>query len=129
MPSFSDWTFQADISYTFSEKVRGVDLDYWFWYASASYFVTPRFAPRIFLVERIAPDALTFPEDFPEGIDSESFYEHDRTLKHNYLNAGVGFNYIVSEQYAIQANYFRTLEPDNIVEVDHAITLGLTYRF
>lgn len=128
-PYFSDWTFQADISYVFSEEVLDVDLDYWFWYASASYFITPRFAPRVFLTERIAPNALTFPKDFTQGFDNESWYHHDRTLKHNYLNGGIGFNYIASERYAIQATYFRTIEPDNIVEVEYAFTLGLNYSF
>jgi hypothetical protein len=128
-PYFSDWTFQADISYVFTEEVLEVDLDYWFWYASASYFITPRFAPRVFLYQRNAPNALTFPEDFTQGFDNETWYQHDRTIKHNFLNGGIGFNYIVGDNYAIQATYFKTLEPDNIAEVDYAFTLGLTYSF
>ena len=36
-PYFSDWNFQADLCYVFSEKVVGVDLDYWLMYLSASY--------------------------------------------------------------------------------------------
>ena len=105
-PYFSDWYFQADISYVFAEEVLGFDLDYWFWYASASYFLTPRFAPRVFLVQREAPNALSFPEDFPQGFDNEHFYEHDRTLKHNFLNGGIGFNYIVSDQHEILATFY-----------------------
>ena len=35
-PYFSDWTFQADISYAISEKVVGVNLNYWLMYLSAS---------------------------------------------------------------------------------------------
>jgi hypothetical protein len=128
-PYFSDWLFQADISYVFSEEVSDVDLDYWFWYASASYFITPKFAPRVFLTQRIAPNALEFPKNFTQGFDNESWYHHDRTLKHEYLNGGVGFNYIVNDRHAIQATYFQTLDPDNIVEVEYAFTLGLNYRF
>lgn len=128
-PYFSDWTFQADISHAFSEEVLGVDLDYWFWYASASYFLTPRFAARVFLAERRAPNALAFPEDFTAGFDNENWYQHDRTIKHEFLNGGLGFNYIVDDNYAVQATYFETIEADNVVEVEYAFTLGLTYRF
>ena len=35
-PYFSDWTFQAEISYAITEKVVGVDLNYWLMYLSAS---------------------------------------------------------------------------------------------
>lgn len=128
-PYFSDWHFQADISYVFSEEVLGLDLDYWFWFASASYYVTPRFVPRVFLVQREAPNALSFPEDFPLGLDNEFFYQHDRTLKHNFLNGGIGLDYIVNDQYAILATVFKTLEADAVVEVEYAFTLGLNYRF
>ena len=128
-PYFSDWHFQADISYVFSEEVLGFDLDYWFWYVSASYFVTPRLAPRVFLVQRNAPNALSFPEDFPLGFDNEQFYQHDRTLKHNFINGGIGVNYIINDQYAILANVFKTFEADNVVEVEFSFTLGLDYRF
>jgi hypothetical protein len=128
-PYFSDWHFQADVSYVFSEEVLGFDLNYWYWYASASYFVTPRLVPRVFLVQRIAPNALSFPEDFPLGFDNEHFYEHDRTLKHDFLNGGIGVNYIVNDRYAILANVFKTFEADNVVEIEFAVTLGLNYRF
>jgi hypothetical protein len=128
-PYFSDWTFQADIAYVFTEDVLDINLDYWFWYASASYYVTPRFAPRVFLTQRDAPNALSFPEDFTQGFDNENWYQHDRTMKHNFLNGGIGLNYIISDSYAIQATYFKTLEADNVAEIDYAFTLGLTYAF
>jgi hypothetical protein len=131
-PYFSDWNFQADISYAISEKVLGVDLNYWLMYFSASYYVTPRFAPRLFLTSRITPNALNYPEDFEpyeEKYDNENGWRHDQTIKHEFINAGIGFDYIVSERYGISATYYRTIHAENILEVDKAFTLGLTYRF
>jgi hypothetical protein len=133
-PYFSDWLFRADVAYVFSEEVLGVDLDYWLLYLSASYYVTPRFAPRIFVTKRHAPNALDFPEDFTDDFsdddfDSEFWYHHDQTLKHNYLNAGIGFDYIVSELYEIAATYYQTIDPDGVAEVDYAFTFALTRRF
>jgi len=127
-PYFSDWYFQADVAYVFSEEVLGVDLDYWLAYLSASYYVTPRLAPRIFVTSRNAPNALIFPEDFPD-FDSENFYHHDQTIKHSYVNAGIGFDYIVSDRYEISATYFKTIDPEYIYEIEYAFTLALLYKF
>lgn len=128
-PYFSDWHFQADIAHVFSEEVLGVNLDYWLWYASASYYVTPRFAPRVFFTQRDARNALLWPEDFTEDLDTEEWFHHDRTLKHSYLNAGVGFDYIVSERYSVSGTYYETINPDQVAEVTKAFTVGLTRRF
>ncbi|MDH4019015.1 MAG: transporter [Xanthomonadales bacterium] len=131
-PYFSDWNFQADISYVISEKVVGVDLNYWLVYLSARYFVTPRFAPRLFLVSRNAPNALNYPEDFEpyeEKYDNENGWRHDQTINHKYINAGIGFDYIFSERYGFSATYYRTIKAENLVEVDNAFNLGFTRRF
>jgi len=133
-PYFSDWYLQGDIAYAFSEKTLGVNLNYWLMYASFGYYVTPRFVPRIFLSSRQAPNGLKFPDDFTDDFsdddfDNEWWYYHDRTIRHNYLNLGIGFDYVVSERYELSATFYRTIKPDNIVEVDYAFTFGLMYNF
>ena len=131
-PYFSDWTFQAEISYAITEKVVGVDLNYWLMYLSASYYVTPRFAPRIFLTSRHAPNALKYPEDFEpyeEKYDNENGWRHDQTIKHEFINAGVGFDYIVNERYGISGTYYWTIDAENLLEIDEAFTLGFMRRF
>lgn len=136
-PYFSDWLFQADIAYVFSEKLLGVDLDFWLMYLSASYYVTPRFIPRIFITHRNAPNALSFPEDFTddftfstyEDFDNEHWYQHDRTLKHNYINAGFGFDYLVNDRWYMSATYFQTIKPEDVAEVEYAFTFAMTRRF
>ncbi len=131
-PYFSDWYFQADVAYAFSESVVGVDLDYWLTYFSAGYFLSPRFATRLFVTSRNAPNALNYPEDFEPyetHYDNEYGWRHDQTLKHNYMNAGIGLDYLVSEQYEVSATYYRTIDADNLLEIDKAFTLGLTRNF
>jgi len=127
-PYFSDWSFRADISYVFSEKVTGVDLNYWLLHASASYYLTRRLASRVFLVNRIAPHALNW-EDFGDDWDNEAGFQHDRTLRHAYLNGGIGFDFVVSDRYSISATYYETLEQDIVAKVESAFTLALTHRF
>ena len=128
-PYFSDWYFQADVAYAFSERVLGVDLDYWHWYFSASYFVTPRLAPRIFVTGRNAPNALDFVQDVAPYYDSEIGWRHDQTLKHNFINAGIGVDYIVSDRYQLSGSYLTTIEADNVFETDFAVSFALTRRF
>lgn len=126
-PYFSDWFFEADISYVFSERVMDVDLDYWLLHAAAGYYLTPRFAPRLFLVKRHAPTALDL-GDIP-NFDTEAGYHHDRTLKHSYLNGGIGFDYIISDRYSVSASYYETIEQDVLAKIDAAFTMAVTYRF
>jgi hypothetical protein len=131
-PYFSDWNFQADVTYTVSEKVVGVDLNYWLFYLSAGYYVTPQFVPRVFLTSRHAPNALKYPEDFEpyeEKYDNENGWRHDQTLKHEFLNAGIGFDYILSERYVVSAIYYQSIDAENMLEIDRAVNLGLTFRF
>lgn len=128
-PYFSDWFFQADITYAFSEEVLGVDLNYWLGYVAAGYYVTPRFLPRIYVSAREAPNALVA-EDIDEiGWDSEYGWRHDQALKHSFVNAGIGFDYVISERYTISGNYFKSISSDNIYELDAAFTVGFTRHF
>lgn len=45
------------------------------------------------------------------------------------MNAGVGFDYIVSERYSISGTYYETINPDQVAEVTKAFTVGLMRRF
>ena len=128
-PYFSDWFFHADITYAFSEEALGVDLDYWLGYVAAAYYVTPQFIPRIYLSAREAPSAL-IAEDIDEiGWDSEYGWRHDQILKHSYVNAGIGFDYLISERYSVGVNYYKSISSDNIYELDAAFTIGFTRNF
>ncbi|MBT8078884.1 MAG: hypothetical protein KJO31_09895 [Gammaproteobacteria bacterium] len=129
-PYFSDWSFEADISYVFSEEVIGVNLDYWLLHAAARYYITPRFAPRVFLTQRIAPHALGW-DDFREDADwdTEAGFHHDRLLRHAYLNGGIGIDYVVSDRYSISATYYETIDQDIMANIDSAFTFALTRRF
>ena len=136
-PLFSDWFFQADIAYVFAEEVLNVNLDYWLMYFSAGYFFTPRLAARVFLTRRNAPNALSFPDDYTddptfeelEDFDNIHWFYHDRTLEHNYVNAGIGLDFVVSKRYSASATYYWTVDPEGVAEVDFAFTTALTRWF
>lgn len=131
LPYFSDWLFQAEVAYAISEKVLGVDLNYWRGFLSASYYLTPRFLPRVFIRGRNAPNAAKSSdfEPYETNYDNEWGWRHDQTLRHNFIDGGVGFDYIFNEKYAISGTYYWTLDGEDILELDHAFTFGLTRRF
>jgi len=131
LPYFSDWLFQADVSYAFSEKVLGVDLNYWRTYLSAGYYLTPRFLAQIFMKSRNAPNALQSDglEPYEVNYDNENGWRHDQTLQHNFIDAGLGFDYIVNDKYIIAATYYQTIDAEDLLELDYAFTFALTRRF
>ena len=48
VPYFSDWFFNGDLAYVFSEKPLGVNVDYWLGFLSAGYWFKPRFSVSVF---------------------------------------------------------------------------------
>lgn len=130
-PYFSDFYFSGDVAYVFTEKSLGIDTSHWLINASASYFVTSTFAPRVFVSIKKGTKGLDWPDDFvlPQDFDTEKFYYHDRIIKHNFMNAGVGFDWIVNEQYQVSGTWFRMVDPDQVNIVDLAYTFGVTRYF
>ncbi|MDX1555440.1 MAG: hypothetical protein R3212_05385, partial [Xanthomonadales bacterium] len=101
-------------------------------YLSAGYYVTPRFVARVFLTTRDAPNALSFPEDFDpyeEKYDNENGWRHDQTVQHNFTDAGVGFDYLINDRYTIDATLYKTVDSENLAEVDYAFSFSVTRRF
>jgi len=128
-PLFSDWFFKTDVAYVFTEKTLGIDTSHWLIYAAASFYLTPQFVPKVFVSIKRA-DGLAFPDDFPpESFDSEYWYYHDRTIKHNFINAGLGFDWFVNEKYLLSASAYTMVEPEQVNNIDIAFTIGLTAYF
>jgi hypothetical protein len=96
----------------------------------AVYYLTDRFAPRLFVNTKYGTEGLDWPDDFDlTNLDSVDFYNHDRTIKHNWVNAGVGFDYIVNGKYQLTGSWFTMVDPDQVNIVDRAWTLGVTRYF
>lgn len=129
-PYFDDWYLEGDVAYVFTEKSLGHDVSHWLANLKAGYFVTRKFAPKILVSIKYGTKGLNFPDDFDvTDLDSEEWYFHDRTIKHNWINAGVGFDYLLSEKYAVSGSWFTMVRPDQVNEVDRAWTLGITRYF
>ena len=129
-PYFSDWNIFADVAYVFTEKTLGVDISHWLVHAGVGYNFTPRFAANFFLSMKKSFNGLDFDERFiTEYTDTATFFYHDRVLKHGYFNAGIGFDWSLSDKYGVYGNMFTMVNPDQTNDIEFAGSIGLTFYF
>jgi hypothetical protein len=129
-PYFSDFSFSGDAAYVFTEKSVGVDISHWLINLDASYYVTPSFAPKVFLSIKHGTKGLGFPGDFDlNALNDEAWYYHDRTIKHNFMNGGIGFDWVMNDKYVVSGSWLTMLNPDQVNIVDFGFSLGITRYF
>ncbi len=138
VPYFSDWHFRGNLAYVFSEQPLDINVDYWLAFLSAGYYFTPRFSLDIFASSKYLRDGLIMPWDFtddpfygnyPTDFDTPEWYNHDRLIRHRFLNMGIGFDYFLNEKYLLSGRYFQTVWAEQTNDVDDAFTLALTRYF
>lgn len=129
-PYFDKWYLDGSVAYVFTEKTLGVDVSHWLADLSLGYYLTDRFAPRLFVTTKYGTQGLDFPDDFDlDNLDSADWYYHDRTIKHNWVNAGVGFDWILNDSYQLTGSWFTMVDPDQVNIVDRAWTLAISWYF
>lgn len=129
-PHFSDFFFSGDAAYVFTEKSLGVDISHWLVNLDFAYYLSPSFAPKILFSIKHGTEGLQFPDDFDvSALNDEAWYFHDRTIKHNFINGGIGFDWILSEKYALSGSALTMLNPDQVNIVDYGFSLGITRFF
>lgn len=129
-PHFYDYYIDGDVAWVITEKSLGVDVSHWLINLRAGYYLRPNFAPKIFVNIKRVPDGLSFPEDFDlTALNDINWYFHDRTIKHNFVNGGFGFDWFVNDRYMLSASWLTMLDPDQVNIVDFGYTLGITRFF
>lgn len=135
VPYFSDWFFRGNAAYVFSEKPLGVNVDYWLGFLSAGYWFKPQFAVNVFLSAKYIRDGYILPwsftddptfSNYPDDFDTVEWWQHDRLIRHRFVNAGIAFDYFVNRKYKLSGSYFTGIWVDQANEVDHAFTFALT---
>ncbi len=130
-PGLSNAYYSADIGYVFVEETLGVSVNYWNIRAEAGYQFGPRLTGRLFSLLKKG-SGLRVPTDFPgfpTQLNDEMWYQHDRTLKHNYLNIGIGVNWALNDDYSVSANYMEMVWEDQVNILEYAFTLSLVRAF
>ena len=126
-PGLSDAYYALDVSYTFVERVLGVSIDHWKLNAEIGYFFTPRLSGRIFVLAKHG-NGLDFPDEFPSRSD-EKWYQHDRLVKHNYVNAGLGLTWALPRNYRISASWMTMTQADIVHVLDDAFDISVSRPF
>jgi hypothetical protein len=135
IPYFSDWQFDGNLAYVFSEKPLDINVDYWLAYLSGRYWFKPQFAMNIFVSAKWIRNGLVMPWDFtddpfygnyPGDFDTIEWWQHDRLLRHRFVNLGIGFDYFMNEKYLLSGTFFKTIWSEQTNQVDRAFTLALT---
>lgn len=138
VPYFSDWHFNGDVAYVFSEKPLGRNVDYWLAHVSAGYWFKSNLSVNAFLSLKYVREGLSLldpvfsngdPFNYPAAYDTREWWEHDRLVGSRNLNFGVGINYAFSPEWQLSGSTFQSVWTEESNEVDFAFTLGITRFF
>jgi len=126
---FSDWYYRLAGSYTFVEKTLGVNVNKIGLAGQVGYFFTPRFGMNLFFLGKKGKGNSA--QMFPPGParTTEAWYQHDRTLQHSYLDAGIGAEYYIGDKWEVNGALLATVWGESVHWVDHSGTIELTRYF
>jgi hypothetical protein len=72
---------------------------------------------------------LDFPDDFAVPRTGEQWYQHDRLVKHNYRNVGLGLDWALGERHVLSASWMTMKHAESIHILDAAIDITVTRSF
>jgi len=130
-PGLSNAYYRADIGYVFVEETLGESVNHWIVRTEAGYQFGPRITGRLFVLLKKG-SGLSVPDDypgFPDQLTDELWYQHDRMLKHNYMNIGIGLDWVLNDYYSVSSNYMEMVWEDQVNILEYAWTLSVTRAF
>ena len=127
-PGLSNAYYRGDLAYVFVEKTLGVNINHWRVNAEVGYQFGPRLTGRVFALLKRG-NGLTFPYDFPTPRTGEQWYQHDRLVKHNFMNVGIGVDWALNDTYQLTANYMEMAWAEQVHKMEYAFTLGVSMAF
>jgi hypothetical protein len=141
VPYFSDWHFDGNFAYVFSEEPLGYNVDYWLAHLSAGYWFRANLSVNAFLslkytrdgVSLISPifinENATFPPVYPNDWDTEEWWNHDRLIGNRNLNLGISFDYFFSPEWKVSGSGYQSVWTEESTDIDYAFTIALTRFF
>ena len=128
VPPISDAYYRLSIGYVFVEETLDNSINHWLIGAEAGYHFSPRLTGRAFVLLKKG-NGLIFPDDFPTPRTTEKWYQHDRMVKHNYMNLGVGVDWAVNEKYQLTSSVMTMTWADQVHVMKYAVNIGLSRAF
>jgi len=127
-PGLSNAYYQLSLGYVFVEETLGVDISHWLVSAKTGYFFSDSISGNVF-AQLKKGHGLTFPDDFPPPRISEMWYQHDRLVKHNYMNVGIGLDWRINSKYSLAASVMTMTWAEQVHDMQYTVTIGLSRSF
>ena len=127
-PGLSNAYYRTDIAYVFVEETLGTSINHWKIFGEAGYQFNKRWTGSIFFLLKDGK-GLDFPDDFPPPLTTELWYQHDRLLRHNYLNVGIGLDLNLDNGYQFSANFMKQPWQEQSHKMEYAFSIGVSRGF
>lgn len=125
-PPFLPWFFSLKAGYVMTDKVLGVDTNATRVTADATRFMNERIALNVFIASKNGKGIQ--PPQTP-NFASELWYEHDRIIRHNYTNLGVGVNWALSERNLLNFTLLRMVHVEDVFKLRDALSMTVSRSF
>jgi hypothetical protein len=124
-PPFLKWYFGLRAGYVMSDEVLGYETDAMRVTAQAAYFIGPRLTLNAFLVSKNGKGGD--PPAMPDT--SEAWYLHDRYLRHNYANLGVGVDWALGDRNVLNVTTLKMVHLEDVFKLRRALSVTLSRSF
>lgn len=141
VPYFSDWHFEGNFAYVFSEEPLDVNVDYWLAHLSAGYWFRANLSVNAFLSLKYTREGVSLldprfinenagiPPVYPDDYDTEDWWHHDRLVGNRNLNLGLSADYFFSPEWKVSGSAYQSIWTEESTEIDYAFTIALTRYF
>ena len=126
---------QFGYGYSFLEEFADVDISRSTLTLETGYAATDRLILRVFAIGVKTHNGLEFPDDYAylrggrTAYDRELFHRHDTTQRIDFIEAGCGASYSLSERTSLFANVYRTFWGEGSHETQIALGFGINRQF
>jgi hypothetical protein len=125
-PPFLKWYFSMQVGYQNVEKTLGVNKDAMRVDAQAMYFVNPKIAVQLFISSKNGHGASPRPNP---DLTSEFWYNHDRLTRNNYVNMGLGVNWLLDNRNMLNVSVIDMVRAEDIFALRGAASITLSRTF
>lgn len=127
-PALSYFFATLSPSYVWVEETQGVNIDHWLINGEVGYQFADGVAGKVFAIAKEG-NGLDFPDDFPPPRNDAFWFNHDRMVRHNYLNVGVGVDWQINSTHRAHLSWMTMVHADQVHVMEDAITVGWSRSF
>ena len=124
-PPFLNWYFSTEIGKQYVEKTLDVNKDATRVDAEIVYFASPKVAVKLFASSKHGAgiDAPT------PDLTSDVWYHHDQLVRHNYVNAGLGVDWVLSGRNTVNLSWLEMVHAQDVFHLNGALSFSLLRTF